>query len=202
MIILYFLLSLLFWIYIELAVFFLYLLSFPLFFLPSINRSALYFSSRRILRLIFWLCRIGVKVDDRTGSPIQGIVSSTREGLIDPLYILAYFPVQVRFVVDRELFMIPIFALVLSILGCIPAPARRGSFRGFYRRIESALTAGETLFFFPGDKHGPARIAQMTGSKLYKVDLAGGGGVMPMESMILRPGPVTILVKVESKPQN
>ena len=195
MIILYFLLSLLFWIYIELAVIFLYLLSLLLFFSPLLNRRAIYFFSRWILRLIFWLCRITIKIDDQTKSPIRGIISSSREGLIDPFYLLAYFPGKFRFVVDRELFMIPFFARVISILGCIPVPERKKSFMEFYLRIKSILAAGETLLFLPGDKSGPERIAKMTGSKLYKVDLAGGRAVMPMESMIFRHGPIKLTIK-------
>ncbi len=134
------------------------------------------------------------------------VVVSNHVSLMDTPLLLAYLPLQFRFLAKVSLFKVPFIGYHLSRAGHIPIP--RGDARGSARAMTEAARAirerGISALVFPegtrskGElqefKEGAAYIAIKAAAPVLPVAIQGSGKVLPSGSILVRPGRVSLRV--------
>ncbi|HEX8983788.1 MAG TPA: lysophospholipid acyltransferase family protein [Bryobacteraceae bacterium] len=120
--------------------------------------------------------------------------------------VLPYIPVQFRFLAKKGLFQVPFIGSHLKRAGHIPVP--RADARGSVRTMNEAATIvrdrGVSILVFPEGgrapgamrdfKEGPAYIAIKAGVPAVPMALIGTREVLPMGSLLVKPGRVFIRI--------
>jgi 1-acyl-sn-glycerol-3-phosphate acyltransferase len=120
--------------------------------------------------------------------------------------VLATIPLEIRFFAKRGLFQIPFLGTHLDRAGHLPVV--RGDARASLKTLQEAAhrlrQEGITPLLFPEGgrspgalrefKEGAAHLAIKAGVPVVPVGLAGTRAVLPMKSVILRPGKITVRV--------
>jgi len=206
MIVLYFLLSLFFWTYIEVFTVIVALLWLLARFLPDRGRRGLYFIVRCLIRFLFLACFIRVKVEGAENLPRKGrlIFISNKPNLIPTFGTIAYFPLRVRFVAEKRLLDFPFMGQLVRGIGAIMAAGKREDVFTFSRAIFSSLDGGEPVLFYPANiRHSESvskfsgaefRVAKLAGAWLVPVVAEGSEAVLPADSAIIRPGQLKLII--------
>lgn len=155
------------------------------------------------------ICAASGVVIDRSGienlpaSP-PFILISNHQSHFDLLAFILGFPVSFRVVAKRFLFYIPIFGWCLWASGMIPIDRekRASAFKSLERAAVRARTGVPILFFAEGTrspdgallpfKKGAFVIAVKSGIPIVPVSISGSHGVLPRNSIRIRPGRIGI----------
>ena len=207
MIVLRFFLSLFFWIYVQIAMLFVTLVSYPAALLPGRGRAFTYFLTRYILKFMFLVCFIRFKIRGKENMPSGGrvIFLSNKPNLIATFGLIAHFPARVRFVADSKLFRFPFLGRVVKSIGCIASTGRKEDTFAFAGAVLSSLRGGEPVLFYPENMRGKygvvgrfketeVRMAGIAGALLVPLLFKGTERVLPEDSTIISPGVVDILI--------
>jgi len=164
--------------------------------------------ARRWARVLLWSA--GVKVIVNMEAPLDPgrpyVFAANHLSSVDIFALFVALPVNIRFIAKKQLGQIPLFGWAMSAGRFIfidrknPIAARRS--------IELAaerIRAGSSVAIFPEGtrsrdgllgpfKKGGFHLAQQAGVPVVPVAIKGAGEVMPPGSVLVRPGPVTIIV--------
>ena len=140
------LISLVFWVYLQIAIFIASILSFVI---PSIK--GFYFLVRWLLRIQFALCFLRVEVEGVENLPRDErlIFIANKPNLISTFALITYFPLYFRFVAGQEMFKIFFLGRVIKCLGCIPAVKKKQETFKFAATVLSAIRKNESVMFYP-----------------------------------------------------
>jgi 1-acyl-sn-glycerol-3-phosphate acyltransferase len=134
------------------------------------------------------------------------VIVSNHMSLMDTPLVLAWIPLQFRFLAKRGLFKVPFIGYHLNRAGHIPIP--RGDPRGSLKAMAAAARIiqerGVSALVFPeggrspGElqefKEGAAYIAIKAGVPAVPVAIQGTREVLPMGSVMVRPGNVRLRI--------
>ncbi len=132
------------------------------------------------------------------------VIAANHLSLMDTPLVLACIPLQFRFLAKQSLFSVPFIGGHLRRAGhiCVPREDARGSLRGMTEAARVVRERNVSVLLFPeggrsaGElqdfKEGAAYIAIKAGVPLVPVGIRGTREVLPMGSVIIRPGPVQL----------
>jgi len=134
------------------------------------------------------------------------VIVSNHLSLMDTPLVLAWIPLQFRFLAKRGLFKVPFIGYHLSRAGHIPIPRgdARGSLKAMAETARLIRERGISALVFPeggrspGElrefKEGAAYIAITAGVPAVPVAIQGTRAVLPMGSLAVRPGRVSLRI--------
>jgi 1-acyl-sn-glycerol-3-phosphate acyltransferase len=136
------------------------------------------------------------------------VIVANHESFCDILVLLAYLPIQVRFLAKRSVFRVPVLGWSIAAAGFIPVD-REDRSRGT-ETVDAALrrlSGGRSVVVFPeetrtgnGDllpfKRGAAHLALKSGLPILPVGLAGTFHVLKRGSLLITPGVVAMSVGI------
>ncbi|MDI6732169.1 MAG: lysophospholipid acyltransferase family protein [Candidatus Margulisbacteria bacterium] len=209
------LVSLFFWIYLQVFILLVFLLSYPLALLPQRGRSVVYFLVKWILRLLFFVCFIRIKVLGKGTIPKSGqlIFICNHPALIEPLFIIAYLPVRVRFIADEPMLHFPLLGRVVRSLGAISYPLdskdKQKAFVFAYEYAQ-AMKNNDPVLFFSANMRNKEDKGLPIDPKLLEFINKQNGVVIPVtiknilkvapaDSMFIRPGKIEIVIGFTSR---
>ena len=204
------LLSLFFWIYLQVFILLMFLLSYPLALLPQRGRTTVYFIVKWILRGLFFICFIRVKVIGKENIPESGrrIFICNHPALIEPLFIIAYLPARVRFIADETMFKFPLLGRIVRSLGAISYPQdskdKQKAFR-FAHEFASAMKNNDPVLFFPKNMRNKEdeilpfepRLLEFINKQegiVVPITIKNILKVAPADSMLICPGRIEIVI--------
>ncbi len=140
----------------------------------------------------------------RTGGSF--VIVANHESFCDILVLLAYLPMQLRFLAKRSIFRVPILGWSIRAAGFVPVD--RGNKTRSTGTVEAALAlleAGRCLVLFPEEtrtrtgellpfKRGAALLALRSGFPLLPLGLAGTRRILPRGGLLMAPGQVVLCV--------
>ncbi len=150
--------------------------------------------------------RLTVKGREKIEREKPYIVMSNHQSLLDVLALIGRIPLQIRWIVKRELRKIPVFGYALERMGHIYID--RGDHENAYRGLDVAaekIRGGTSVIIFPEGtrsrdgrlmrfKKGGAYLAIKSGVSLLPVTVNGGRFALPKGTMALMPGKMEIIV--------
>jgi 1-acyl-sn-glycerol-3-phosphate acyltransferase len=159
-------------------------------------------------RLILFFSHVPVKVQgiDRLSSGRSCIYMVNHQSNFDIPALLAFLPVQFRWLAKEELFRIPVFGR--SMRGCgyisIDRSDRRSAFKSLKLAAET-IRGGVSVLIFPEGtrsvdgkiqafKKGGFVLAVESGVPIVPLCIQGTHAIMPKGHLSVRPGPVTIKI--------
>jgi 1-acyl-sn-glycerol-3-phosphate acyltransferase len=207
MIVLRFLLSLFYWIYLQIAILLVALLSFPARLLPNKGRAFIYFLSKFALRALFFICFIRVKITGREKLLEHGrsIFLCNKPNMIATFGLIAYFPLRVRIVAEEKLLKFPVLGRLVKSLGCVASTGKKEDSFVFANAIISSLKGNEPVLFYPENirlkgrkvlpfKQTELKLAKIAEASIVPLIVRGSEGVLPEDSAIISPGKIKITV--------
>lgn len=159
-------------------------------------------------RILIWVSGLKVRVEGIEKIEPGGsyVIASNHLSLMDTPLVLAYLPLQFRFLAKRSLFRVPFIGGHLKRAGhvAIPREDARGSLKAMteaarmiQERRVSALVfpeGGRSMGRLQEFKEGAAYIAIKAGVPLVPVAIQGTLEVLPMGSLTVRPGRVRMRI--------
>lgn len=150
--------------------------------------------------------RLTVKGREKIERGKPYIVMSNHQSLLDVLALIGRIPLQIRWIVKRELRKIPVFGYALERMGHIYID--RGDHENAYRGLDVAaerIRGGTSVIIFPEGtrsrdgrlmrfKKGGAFLAIKSGVSILPVTVNGGHFALPKGTMALMPGKMEIIV--------
>lgn len=150
--------------------------------------------------------RLTVKGREKIERGKPYIVMSNHQSLLDVLALIGRIPLQIRWIVKRELRKIPVFGYALERMGHIYID--RGDHENAYRGLDVAaerIRGGTSVIIFPEGtrsrdgrlmrfKKGGAYLAIKSGVSILPVTVNGGHFALPKGTMALMPGKMEIIV--------
>ena len=137
---------------------------------------------------------------------VSYVFLSSHQSYMDISAMLGYLPAQLRIAAKKSLFRIPFMGWHLSRAGHIPID-RRSSENAIaaLNRAAGYLQDGVCVFMFPEGtrsrsgvlqpfKKGGFRLALQAGAPIVAVTIIGTRRILPVDSIIFRPGPVEMYV--------
>ncbi|MEW5723416.1 MAG: lysophospholipid acyltransferase family protein [Thermodesulfobacteriota bacterium] len=159
-------------------------------------------------RLLVWSSFVRVKVVGRENLDPRGtyVFAANHSSAFDILVLLAYLPIQFRWLAKEELFRIPVFGPVMGRIGYIPV--NRSNPREGVRSLERAaekIRAGASVIIFPegtrspDEKIGPFKrggftLAVKSGRPVVPVSISGASKVLVAKTLKLHPGRIRIVL--------
>lgn len=159
----------------------------------------------RILIRVSGLC-VTVEGLDKIDPNRSYVIASNHLSLMDTPLVLAYLPLQFRFLAKRSLFRVPFIGGHLKRAGhvAIPREDARGSLKAMAEAARMIREKGVSALVFPEGgrsmgqlqefKEGAAYIAIKAGVPLAPVAIQGTLEVLPMGSVTVRPGRVRMQI--------
>lgn len=203
----YWLLSLFFWIYVEIGIVLIAIISYPLALLPKEGRAVNYYLTRYLLKLLFFGCFFRVKVSGRENLSSAGrtIFLANKPDLISTFAVIAYLPRRVRFVADCKMFKQWFLGRLIKAIGCLPDVKEKSEAFGFAASIITALKGQESVLIYPANlrrwdntigtfKETELRIAKMVGADIIPLVIKGTDRIIPPGEMLVRPGRIEIVI--------
>ena len=134
------------------------------------------------------------------------IFIANHQGYYDIFALAGYLAVQLRWVSKSVLFRIPFMGWAMTAAGYIPVERnnRKQSYQAFLNTLE-AIKAGSSVVVFPEGtrsedgnvgafKKGSQLLAHRAGVPIIPVTIIGTRNIIRKGSMIIRPGPVRIII--------
>lgn len=134
------------------------------------------------------------------------IFISNHQGYYDIFALSGYLPVQIRWVSKSSLFLIPFMGWAMKASGYISVKRnnRKQSYRAFLDTLE-AIKTGNSIVIFPegtrsanGEigcfKKGSQLLAQRAEVPMVPVTIIGTRDIIRKGSMVIKPGPVEIII--------
>ena len=170
--------------------------------------NAIHSIGRLWSRILLFLSGVTVEIKGTENLLQDGpqILASNHQGAFDILALQAFIPMQFRWVAKKSLFKIPIVGWSMSLAGYIGIERERAS--SAYKSIEAAaerIKNGTSVLIFPEGtrsntgkllpfKRGGFLLATKSGVPVVPVSIQGTTDIMKKESILIRPGPVKIVV--------
>lgn len=162
-------------------------------------------------KILLLICNTKVKVIGKEnllhGKP--QIFMANHQSDFDILIVLAYIPVQFRWIAKKELFSIPVFGTAMKSADYIEID-RHNREKALQSIDEAALRIrrGKSIMTFPegtrsrdGEinsfKQGTFYLAIKSGVPIVPVSIIGSGKIMPKRSLKVRPGRVKLVIDKE-----
>ncbi len=159
-------------------------------------------------RLLLLASGVRVRVEglDRISPQGSFVIASNHLSLMDTPLVMAYIPLQFRFLAKKGLFKVPFIGHHLRRAGHIPIPREdpRGSLRALSETARLIRERGISALVFPEGgrssgtltdfKEGAAYIAIKAGVPLVPIAISGTREVLPMGSLHVRPGRVRLRI--------
>jgi 1-acyl-sn-glycerol-3-phosphate acyltransferase len=159
-------------------------------------------------RTILFLAGVKVHVEGLEKIDPKGsyVIVSNHLSLMDTPVVLAFIPVQFRFLAKKGLFKIPFLGYHLQRAGHIPVPREdpRAAVKTMAEAGRIIRERGISILVFPEGgrsleglqpfKEGAAFIAIKAGVPAVPISLTGTREVLPMGSLHIRPGKVSLRV--------
>ena len=151
----------------------------------------------------------GLKVGVQGGEHIPDgpcVFVANHVSWVDVWVLAATLPGRVRFLAKRGLFMVPFFGSALKRAGHIPIDRqnRRAAFDAYAEAVRLIQQGTRAIIFGEGTrsrdgsllplKKGPFVLAIQAGVPVVPVFIEGTYPILPKGSMVLRPGPIRILL--------
>ncbi len=150
--------------------------------------------------------RVHVEGLDRISAGGSYVIVANHLSYMDIPAAVAHMPVQIRFMAKKSLFIVPFIGYHLKRAGHIPV--ERGDARSSLRSMSEAARIirerGVSVLIFPEGgrspaamrdfKDGAAYIAIKAGVPAVPVGIAGTRQVLPMDSLLVRGGDVTLRI--------
>ncbi len=164
--------------------------------------------ARAWARMLILASGMKVQVSGLEHVPRQGgcVIASNHLSLMDTPLVIAHIPLQFRFLAKRGLFKIPFIGGHLRRAGHISIPREdaRGSLKAMSESARMIQERGVSALVFPeggrstGElrefKEGAAYIAIKAGVPVVPVAIQGTRQVLPMGSVLVRPGRVRLSI--------
>ena len=142
------------------------------------------------------------------------VLAANHASTFDIFVLLAYIPLQFRWLAKAELFRFPLFGRSMTSCGYIPIS--RSSPRDWIRSLNGAaqrIKNGASVVVFPEGtrsadgrvmtfKRGGIDLAVRSGQPVVPVSISGAHRVMPSKSLRLTPGPIKIVIGSPMETQN
>lgn len=135
------------------------------------------------------------------------VIASNHLSLMDTPLLMAYLPVQFRFLAKKGLFRVPFIGGHLKRAGHVPIPRHdpRGSLKAMSEAARMVQAQGVSALVFPEGgrsatgglndfKEGAAYIAIKAGVPVVPVSIQGTREILPMNSVVVRPGRVRLQI--------
>ncbi len=167
----------------------------------------------RIARIWSWMLLVlsGVRVHaeglDKITPGGSYVIASNHLSLMDTPLLMAYLPVQFRFLAKKGLFRVPFIGGHLKRAGHIPIPRDdpRGSLKAMSEAARMVQAQGVSALVFPEGgrsatgglndfKEGAAYIAIKAGVPVVPVSIEGTREILPMHSAVVKPGRVRLRI--------
>ncbi len=159
-------------------------------------------------RLLLRICGMSVQVEGVENIPRRGgsVVASNHLSFTDTPLLLAHIPLQFRFLAKKSLFRVPFIGGHLRRAGhiAIPREDARGSLKAMSESARMVKERGVSALVFPEGgrsqgqlkefKDGAAYIALKAQAPLVPVAILGTREVLPMGSLLVRPGKVRLRI--------
>ncbi len=159
-------------------------------------------------RLLLRIAGLEVTVRGLENVPASGgcVIASNHLSLMDTPLVMAYLPLQFRFLAKKGLFRVPFIGGHLRRAGHIAIPREdpRGSLKAMAESARMIRERGVSALVFPEGgrstgvmtefKEGAAYIAIKAGVPVVPVAIQGTREVLPMGSLLVRPGKVSLSI--------
>ncbi|MBI5582584.1 MAG: 1-acyl-sn-glycerol-3-phosphate acyltransferase [Deltaproteobacteria bacterium] len=159
------------------------------------------------LNIYLAFCRVTVNGLDNLDPRKTYVVLSNHQSLFDVWVLIAYLPLQLRWVIKNEIRKMPVFGYALQRMGHIYVDRDRGS--SVVQGIEKAarkVQEGTSVVFFPEGtrsedgrlgkfRRGGFILAQKTGYPLLPITINGSRFILPKNTLDLMPGKIEINIK-------
>lgn len=159
-------------------------------------------------RLLLRISGVRVQVEGLENIPQSGgcVIASNHLSFMDTPVVLAHIPLQFRFLAKQSLYKVPFIGGHLRRAGHIPVPREdaRGSLRAMSEAARIIRERGVSVLIFPEGgrsegqlqqfKEGAAYIAIKAQVPLVPVAIVGTREILPMGSILVRPGRVMLRV--------
>jgi 1-acyl-sn-glycerol-3-phosphate acyltransferase len=163
------------------------------------------------LNIYLGFCRVRVRGKELIDPEKTYIVMSNHQSLFDVLALIAYLPLQLRWVVKEEIRRMPVFGYALQRMGHIYVDRVRGeSIRRSIEKAAQKIKNNTSVVFFPegsrGDqgellkfRKGGFILAQESGHPILPITINGSRFVLPKNTMELMPGKIEIRIHPPTK---
>jgi len=159
-------------------------------------------------RMVIWASGMRVRVEGLENIPRQGgcVIAPNHLSFTDTPLLMAHIPLQFRFLAKKSLFRVPFIGGHLRRAGhiAIPREDARGSLKAMSESARIVRERGVSVLVFPeggrspGElqefKEGAAYIALKAGVPIVPVAIRGTREVLPMGSLVVRPGKVVLRI--------
>jgi 1-acyl-sn-glycerol-3-phosphate acyltransferase len=163
------------------------------------------FWSRLNIHLAF--CRVSVNGLENLDLRRTYVVLSNHQSLFDVWALIAYLPLQLRWVIKSEIRKMPVFGYALERMGHIYVDRDRGSsvVQGIEKAV-SRIREGASVVFFPEGtrsedgrlgkfRRGGFVLAQKTGYPILPITINGSRFVLPKNTLDLMPGKIEVNIQ-------
>jgi 1-acyl-sn-glycerol-3-phosphate acyltransferase len=158
------------------------------------------------LNIYLGFCRVRVRGKELIDPEKTYIVMSNHQSLFDVVALIAYLPLQLRWVVKEEIRRLPVFGCALQRMGHIYVDRARGE--SILRSIEKAaqkIKNNTSVVFFPEGsrsedgkllkfRKGGFILARESGYPILPITINGSRFVLPKNTMDLLPGVIEIRI--------
>jgi 1-acyl-sn-glycerol-3-phosphate acyltransferase len=158
-------------------------------------------------------CRVHVQGAEHLRGVAPAIVAANHASYLDAVILLASLPPGVRFIAKRELASFPLIGTVIRKVGHLAvertAPTQSAADA---ERATAVLRGGASLFFFPEGtfrrapgllpfRLGAFKAAVETGCPVIPIGIQGTRAILPADTWLPTPGPITVAVGAPIMPQ-
>ncbi len=150
-------------------------------------------------------CRVQVRGKEKLDPRKTYVVMSNHQSLFDVWALIAHLPLQVRWIIKKDLRRLPVFGYALKRMGHIYIDRTRGDkVRESLERAASKIRGGTSVIFFPeGSRSEDGRLlkfrkggfilARKTGFPILPVTINGSRFVLPKNTLGLMPGRIELI---------
>jgi 1-acyl-sn-glycerol-3-phosphate acyltransferase len=162
------------------------------------------------------LCRIDLTVEglERLQPGQTYVYAANHRSQFDIFVLLAALPGMFTFVAKKSLFQVPVFGQAITRMGSVPVD--RSNLQEAIASLNLAaqhVRRGLSMIVFPEGTRGKDRellpfkkgvfvMAQKAGQPIVPVSLSGTAAIQPRGSLMVRPGPVKVVISPPIFPQD
>ena len=158
------------------------------------------------LNIYLGFCRVKVRGKEHLDPERAYIVMPNHQSFFDVLALIAYLPLQLRWVVKAEIRKTPLFGYALQRMGHIYVDRVRGdSIRRSIEKAAHKVKGNTSVVFFPEGarsedgrllkfRKGGFILAQKSGCPILPITLNGSRFVLPKNTLDLMPGKIEIRI--------
>lgn len=182
-----------FFLFFQLEVLVLNLLSYPL---AALSEEAFYSLAALFIKLLVFFCGISVRVsgqENLSGSR-RLILAGNHPGFLEPLYVIAFFPLKVKIITSAGMKKMPFLSRVLDKIGCL-AYQEKGPDMLFAASLVSTLGQDKPVMIFTDSNLTRlARLAAANDAAVVPFYVKQPGEAALAQGLFVSPGRVSITI--------